>query len=131
MAVDGACRRFVHQRAGGRCEYCRLHQEQLPLVMFHVDHVISRQHGGDDEPDNLCESCHWCNFNKGPNLATMVDNQLVPLFNPRTDVWTDHFVLRDDLIVGITPVGRGTVRLLDMNDEDRRQIRASAPHSAE
>ena len=99
----------------------------VPLIVFHVDHVISRQHGGGDDAGNLCESCHWCNFNKGPNLSTLVDGQLVPLFNPRTQIWTEHFVLRGDLVVGLTPTGRGTVRLLDMNDEDRRQIRGAAP----
>jgi len=129
MAIDAALRHFVCQRAGNRCEYCGLSQDDLPLVGFHIDHVISRQHGGGDAVENLCESCHWCNFNKGPNLATVVDGQLLPLFNPRTQVWAEHFVIRGDLVVGLTPVGRGTVRLLDMNDEDRRQIRASSPGS--
>src|SRR5262245_48839080 len=105
MAIDAALRRLVRQRAGNRCEYCGLGQDELPLIVFHVDHVISRQHGGGDDADNLCESCHWCNFNKGPNLATIVDSQLVALFNPRTQIWAEHFVMRTDLVVGLTPTG--------------------------
>jgi hypothetical protein len=30
------------------------------------------------------------------------------------------------LIFGLTPIGRGTVKLLDMNDDDRRQIRSAS-----
>lgn len=118
MAIDAALRRLVRNRAGNRCEYCRLHQDDLPLVLFHIDHVVPRQHEGSDDAENLCEACHWCNFNKGPNLATQVEGQLVPLFNPRTQIWSEHFTLVDDRIVGLTPIGQGTVRLLDMNDED-------------
>ncbi len=126
MAIDAALRRFVRQRAADHCEYCGLHQADLPFVMLHVDHVISKQHLGSDEADNLCLACHWCNFNKGTNIATRESAALVPLFNPRTQAWDEHFALSRGRIVGLTPIGRGTVRLLDMNDEDRRQIRAAA-----
>jgi HNH endonuclease len=129
MAIDVALRRLIRQRAENRCEYCGLHQDDLPLVILHVDHVISRQHLGGDGADNLCVACHWCNFNKGPNIATRESGDLVPLFNPRTQVWADHFSISEDRIVGLTPIGRGTVRLLDMNDDDRRQIRAVTPRN--
>ena len=129
MAIDAALRRHVRQRAGNRCEYCGLHQDDLPLIAIHVDNVISRHHCGGDDADNLCECCHWCNFNKGPNLATVVEGQLVPLFNPRNQIWREHFHFDADRVVGLTPIGRGTVRLLDMNDEDRRRIRASSSHA--
>lgn len=101
-----------------------MRQEDLPFVTFHVEHIIARQHGGTDDADNLCQACHWCNFAKGTNLATLVDGRLVPLFNPRDDVWPEHFVRRGDQIVGLTPAGRGTVTLLNMNDDDRREIRS-------
>jgi hypothetical protein len=124
MAIDTALRRFVRERAENHCEYCGMRQAELPFVTFHIEHIVARQHGGADDPDNLCEACHWCNFAKGTNLATIVDGQLVPLFNPRSQIWAEHFTRRDDQIVGLTPIGRGTVRLLDMNDDDRRQIRS-------
>lgn len=85
MAIDAALRRFVRQRADDRCEYCGMRQDELPFVTFHVEHILARQHGGTDDANNLCEACHWCNSAKGTNLATLVDGQLVRLFNPRRD----------------------------------------------
>ena len=123
MTIGAVLRREVRQRAGGRCEYCGLEQFEFPFAVYHVEHVIARQHGGPDETENLCLACHWCNLHKGPNISTLVNRQLVPLFHPRRDLWSDHFVRRGDLIVGLTPVGIGTVELLNMNDTDRRRIR--------
>ena len=128
MAIDAARRRLVRDRAGCRCEYCRCHQDYLPLVTFHVEHIVARQHNGTDDESNLCLACHWCNFHKGPNLATHMDGQLVPLFHPRTQRWDEHFAVEGDRIVGLTPVGRGTVELFNMNDEDRRELRRVATH---
>ena len=123
MAIDKKLRDLVRQRAVNRCEYCGCHQNDLPLVTFHVEHIVAKQHGGKDNESNLCLSCHWCNFHKGPNLTTLVDGQLVSLFHPRTQRWDEHFTVEDDWIVGLTPTGRGTIELLNMNDEDRREIR--------
>lgn len=119
---------MVRARAGDTCEYCRIHQTDLPYARFHIEHVIARQHDGNDDPSNLALGCHWCNFNKGTNIATHVDGVLTPLFNPRTQIWEQHFEYQDAVIVGLTSIGQGTVRLLDMNDEDRLQIRAAACH---
>jgi len=85
--------------------------------------------GSTDDDSNLCLACHWCNFHKGPNLATLVDNELVPLFHPRQQDGNDHFALKGNQIVGITATGRGTVELFSMNDDDRCKLRAgSAAH---
>jgi hypothetical protein len=48
---------------------------------------------------------------------------MVPLFNPRLDVWGDHFTVRDGYIVGHTAKGRATVRLLNMNAPRRVELR--------
>lgn len=126
MAIDAALRRLVRLRAGNRCEYCGFHQDELPLVTFHIEHVVARQHKGTDDESNLCLACHWCNFHKGPNLATHVDGRLVPLFNPRTQRWAEHFAAKGDLIIGLIPFGRGTIALFNMNDDDRRELRRIA-----
>ena len=34
-------RRLVRVRAGRRCEYCRFHEDDLPLWPFHLDHIIA------------------------------------------------------------------------------------------
>lgn len=127
MSIDAARRRLVRDRAGCRCEYC-FHQDDLPHVTFHFKHIVARQHNGTDDESNLCLACHWCNFHKGPNLATHMDGQLVPLFHPRTQRWDEHFAVEGDRIFGLTPVGRGTVELFNMNDEDRRELRRVATH---
>lgn len=41
--MDGAVRNLVRQRAGNRCEYCRLPQAAVDAT-FHVDHIIAQQH---------------------------------------------------------------------------------------
>lgn len=123
MAVDATLRRLVRERAENRCEYCGCHQDELPFVTFHVEHITARQHGGVDDESNLCLACHWCNFHKGPNLSTIVDRELVPLFHPRLQRWDDHFVNLEDKIIGTTAIGRGAVELFNMNDEDRRELR--------
>jgi hypothetical protein len=56
---------------------------------FHVEHVVANQHGGSDDLDNLCLSCHWCNLSKGPTLSSLVEGKLTRLFNPRTDASSD------------------------------------------
>lgn len=78
MPLDAKTRRNVRERAHEACEYCRMLQEEIPYARFHIEHVISRQHDGTDDFENLALSCHWCNFNKGPNLATMVEGSLTP-----------------------------------------------------
>ena len=123
MAVDAATRRLVRQRADDRCEYCRCHQDDQPFLTFHIEHIVARQHGGSDHESNLCVACHWCNLHKGPNLTTLVQGELVVLFHPRTQDWKLHFEIRGDRVAGLTPVGIGTVELLNMNDEDRCELR--------
>src|SRR5687768_12331514 len=115
--MDAATRRIVRARAGDRCEYCRLLQSAAAAFRFHVEHVRPRQHGGSDDADNLALACNRCNLHKGPNL-TGVDPQggaVTLLFDPRRDVWDDHFTLAGGRVVGRTPTGRATVELFRMN----------------
>jgi 5-methylcytosine-specific restriction endonuclease McrA len=124
--MDEAIRQLVCDRAGNRCEYCLLPQKYAPVVRFHVEHIRARQHGGDDAPVNLALACPHCNRFKGPNLTSFdpETDTLVPLFNPRTQLWHEHFVLADLMVVGLTPIGRATIRLLHMNAADRLKVRA-------
>ena len=71
-------------------------------------------------------ACPDCNAFKGPNLTSIdpATNQMVPLFDPRAHSWDEHFTMQGPRIVGLTPIGRGTVRLLNMNEEARVEIRA-------
>jgi len=108
--MDAATRDLVRRRAGERCEYCRLHQNNNELV-HHVEHIVAKQHGGSDDLTNLALACHRWNFHKGPNL-TGIDprtGQVAPLFHPRRDHWSEHFVFMGPRIEGIGAIGRATV----------------------
>ncbi|MEX2309894.1 MAG: HNH endonuclease [Pirellulales bacterium] len=124
--MDEAIRQFVRQRAGQRCEYCRIPQDALPWARFHIEHIRARQHGGSDDAENLALACRRCNARKGPNLSSVDPDtdELRPLFNPRADTWSEHFTLVEHRIVGLTDLGRATATLLDMNDPERVQLRA-------
>jgi len=118
-----ATRRLVRRRAGNRCEYCRLHQDDDPLLSFHVEHIIAKQHGGTDHPSNLAWSCHKCNRAKGPNLAGRFKNEIVPLFHPRRQKWDRHFGWLGARIVGRTKSGKATVAVLNLNAPERVVVR--------
>jgi hypothetical protein len=117
----------VAARAARACEYCRI-REQDDAYSFHVEHIIAVKHGGASELNNLAYSCQHCNLHKGPNLSGIdpESGEVVTLFHPRRDSWEHHFALAEFRFVGLTPMGRATVRVLAMNDPDRTQLRAIA-----
>lgn len=123
--MDATLRERVWQRAHGRCEYCLLKQEHETSQSFHIEHVIARQHGGTDDVENLALACSRCNAYKGPNLTSRdPDTGLVEmLFHPRQQSWAAHFRLDGALVLGLTPIGRTTVWLLQMNSPRRVQLR--------
>lgn len=123
--MDETLRQFVRERAGHRCEYCRLPQDAAPFLRFHVEHIQATQHVLDDSESNLCLACPRCNLQKGPNLATLSppDRKLIRLFHPREDVWEDHFEMVNGFIVGKTEIGTATARLLLMNASGQSRTR--------
>ncbi|HVJ68392.1 MAG TPA: HNH endonuclease [Caulifigura sp.] len=121
-------RRSVRQRALHCCEYCGLPEQDSPIVGHQVEHIIPRKHGGSDDPENLALACVACNLYKGSNLAGIDPDttQVVPLFHPRRDRWTEHFVIDGLHILGITPAGRATVAVLRLNDAVHLRLRIAA-----
>ena len=125
--MDQRTKARVRERAGNRCEYCQLHQDDSPLAALHVEHIVPKVHGGSDGLDNLALACVDCNLHNGPNL-TGIDPEtdlVVELFHPRRQHWDDHFAWRGIHVVGKTAVGRTTVRVLNMNSEDQLALRSS------
>jgi hypothetical protein len=118
--IPDLLRRLVAERAGGRCEYCLLHQDDTPLI-HPIDHIIAVKHGGTTINENLALACLECNLNKGSDIATIepLSGELVQLFNPRQQTWASHFALEGVLIVGLTDCGRATVQLLQLNSPAR------------
>ena len=129
--METSVRRLVRDRAGKRCEYCGLAEEHV-YIPHHIDHIRPKQHGGDDSPLNFALACQGCNLKGRSNLAGIdpASETLVALFNPRKQVWAEHFVFRGALIVGLTPVGRATVAVLDMNTRERVKIREDVRKAA-
>src|SRR5262249_2816269 len=107
-------------RAGYCCEYCLLPQAQA-LHQHAPDHIVPLQHSGETHEHNLAWACLRCKRYKGPNVGSFdpLTGALVPLFNPRTQLWSAHFVWDGVTIRPVTPEGRVTVKILRFNDTDR------------
>jgi len=108
----------MHARAAQRCEYC--HAPQILIGQaFHVDHITPPSAGGQTTADNLCLACAHCNIAKSDQAEALDPRtgQRVRLFNPRKDLWDEHFRWSPSYkrLVGRTPIGRATVAALDTN----------------
>lgn len=124
MAISRALRAAVRERANACCEYCRF-PEQWSALKFVVDHIRARQHDGLTEMGNLAFCCQFCNYHKGPNGSGFHPDtgDIVRLFNPRQDIWEDHFMFKDAFIVGRSAIGLVTVQVLALNDRDQVEAR--------
>ncbi len=126
--IPDALQPQVHQRAKGLCEYCYA-LEQWQYVRFTVDHVIPLVHGGSNAFENLALACFHCNRRKSDKRVGIDPDsgEKVPLFNPRRDRWSEHFIWSTDglWIIGLTATGRATVATLDLNRVWAINIRAA------
>jgi hypothetical protein len=118
-------RALVRARAGRRCEYCRLHESDLPLLPFHIEHIPPKKHGGTDNPKTLAWSCQHCNLAKSSNLSgrDTKTQRIVLLFNPHRQRWKRHFEWDGPWLVGLTPCGRATIAVLNINAAHRVELR--------
>jgi hypothetical protein len=111
-------RRRIAAQAGHRCGYRRT-SERLTGIRLTVDHIVPLAAGGATEEHNLWLACRACNEFKGTRTRAQDPDtgDAVELFNPRQQVWREHFAWSEDgtLIVGLTPVGRATVAALRLN----------------
>jgi flavin reductase (DIM6/NTAB) family NADH-FMN oxidoreductase RutF len=108
--ISKALRQLVRERALYCCEYCLI-PESAVLIAHEVDHVIAEKHGGLTEEDNLALSCTICNKYKGSDVASVAPDTkaITPLFNPRTDRWSDHFQMVGSQFLSLTTVGAVTI----------------------
>jgi HNH endonuclease len=118
--VTAQQKKAVAERADGCCEYCRS-QARFAIQAFSVEHIIPRSQGGKTTLDNLALSCQGCNnhkYNK-TEASDRLSGNLVLLYHPRQQRWSEHFAWNDDftLIIGLTPTGRATVDTLQLNRE--------------
>ncbi len=120
-------RRRLAKKAKNRCGYCHT-QESVSGVHLTLEHIIPQSKGGESKEPNLWLSCRLCNESKGVYIDFLdtESGSIVPLFNPVTQNWTDHFswIEAGARLAGLTPIGRATIAALDLNDEFRVRSRA-------
>ena len=113
-------RRAVIHHADGCCEYCRS-QMHFSSDSFSVEHIVPRAVGGGNEPGNLALSCQGCNNRKfvSTDAIDPITGERVPLFHPRQHIWSEHFAWSEhlDFAIGLTPTGRATIAILQLNRE--------------
>lgn len=84
------------------------------------DHIQPVSKGGQTNFGNVCLACRTYNEFKGDATEALdpLTGETVPLFNPRTQRWLDHFAWNSDgvRVKGITTIGRATVVRLRMNN---------------
>ena len=118
--IPAALRRFVEERANYCCEYCQI-KHNLSFFPHEIDHIRAEKHGGKTDNRNLAYTCWRCNRHKGTDLGSFdpQTGEFSFLFNPRTQQWSEHFTREGLLIKGLTPQGRTTFNLLQLNSDDR------------
>jgi HNH endonuclease len=118
--ISNALKEKIRQQAKFRCGYC-LRSELLIGMPMEFEHLIPLALGGQTVEENLWLSCRRCNEFKGIQIQgfDLETSENAPLFNPRTQVWSEHFSWNIDgtEIIGITPIGRATVNTLNLNEE--------------
>jgi len=118
--VSGDVDARIRAQARNRCGYCLGHQDYV-LARLHIDHIIPQSHGGNSDESNLWLSCPLCNGHKSDKVTALDPETgvVAPIFNPRTQQWQHHFRWADDgvHIIGLTPIGRGTIAALHLNDD--------------
>jgi len=125
--VDPATRARIEERAGFRCEYCRL-PVRGQIATFPIDHPTPRSSGGPTVLANLALACPHCNGHKWAHTSAPdpASAEVVPLFNPRLDRWEEHFqwsAADPTILEGRTSRGRATLQLLQMNHPNMVDIR--------
>jgi hypothetical protein len=116
--VPADLRERVVAAARHRCGYCLTAEAVVGLPM-EIDHIVPEALGGLTVEDNLWLACQPCNGHKSKRVSEIdpMTDELVRLFDPRRQVWVDHFIWDNDgsRIVGLTPTGRATVVALQLN----------------
>jgi HNH endonuclease len=117
--ISAELRQTTADRASQLCEYCLI-AEADTFYGCEVDHIISLKHGGSSDPGNLAYACALCNRAKGSDVGSIsTAGKFTRFFNPRTDRWSEHFLLEGAAIRSLTAIGEVTARIFGFNDSAR------------
>src|SRR5262245_28573326 len=106
----------VADRAEHRCEYCFAPESSFNSP-FEVEHIVPLLHHGEDNESNWALACRSCNLHKGAAITSTdpETGNVAPLFHPRRERWSEHFRIDNEILIGLTSVGKATVLRLNMN----------------
>lgn len=117
QAIPERVRNFVANRANFRCEYCQIHSDDM-FLSFEIDHLIPLKHGGTNAPKNLAFACPHSNQHKGSDFITLINDDIVRLFNPRLEQWSAHFETFNGQISPKTRIGVASLKIFKFNQPD-------------
>ncbi|MCA4898053.1 MAG: HNH endonuclease [Bacteroidota bacterium] len=122
IAISEKIRKEVADRANHKCEYCQIHMDDM-FLSFELDHILPIKHGGSSEIENLALACPHCNQHKGSDFATIVNAEVVRLFNPRIDNWQENFRVVNGAILSKSKIGEASIKIFRFNEPDRVILR--------
>jgi hypothetical protein len=121
--ISPATKKLVFERANRHCEYCKCPSD-FSTEPFSIEHIIPKSKNGTDDLDNLALACIGCNVYKSDkiNFIDTITQEFFPLYNPRINIWDDHFIWDDffTTIIGKTVIGRVSIEAIRLN---RRQLK--------
>ena len=110
----------IRLEAENRCGYCLCEQKYV-MAWLEIEHIFPLSKDGTTEKENLWLACPFCNSFKSAQTHgnDPITRRKVELFNPRKQIWKNHFAFSPDKvhIDGITACGRATVIALQLNYE--------------
>lgn len=127
MSISDSTRIRVRQAANEQCGYCRI-GSHLVYAPMEIDHIFPKSRGGGDGEENLWLACPFCNNTKSDQIIGIdpLTEDVIALFHPRQQKWTEHFAWNQDdkaLITGLTACGRASIAALGINDPIPLQFR--------
>jgi hypothetical protein len=118
-SVSAALRAQIDEADRRRCCYCWTSEANSGIPMT-IDHIHPISKGGETSFENVCFACRTCNEFKADHIQAVdpLSGNTVVLFNPRAQIWSEHFRWSADgaHIEGVTTVGRATALALRMNN---------------
>lgn len=111
MTISNKTRAQIVRLSNYRCSYCHI---SLNNNKAEVDHIYPRAKGGTDDLSNLTLACGNCNTRKSDLISAIdpVTNEEHCLFNPKKQLWDEHFHIWAGDVCGKTKIGRATAHVL-------------------
>ncbi len=126
MSISDELKERIRIQAGDRCGYCQSAQRYV-FGLLEIDHLKPTARGGTDDEENLWLACRMCNAFKSDHTHghDPLTGEELPLFNPRTQKWAEHFMWSEDgtQVIGKTSCGRATIITLQLNNRIAVMVR--------